>query len=99
MPPAVTIAGLATIDGTVLQEAVDSPVFSAISIHPFRRHGHGSLGSATEANGRIMVTTALGQECQCQQGLVMRWIEVHRFVKTLLGARRLPAAWKIMPIR
>ncbi len=45
----------------------------------------GSLGSATEASGRVMVTAAFGQERQGQERFVMHGIEVHGFVKTILG--------------
>ena len=34
-----------------------------------------------------MVTTTLGQKCQCQECLVMHRIKVHCFVKTVFGAQ------------
>ena len=98
MVPAVTVAGLATR----IESSPGGTGFGCVCRH-FNSlasgTGHGSLGAATEASGRVMVTATFGQKCQCQERFVMHGIEIHGFVKAIFGARRLPAAWQIIPIR
>ncbi len=46
-----------------------------------------SAGAATEAVGRAAVATALGQERQRQERLVVLRVEIYRFAETILGPR------------
>ena len=91
--PAVAVTRLATME--CISPAADwmLAAFVVISVHSLPGHGHGSLGAATEARGRVVVAAALGQQCQGQECLVMHGVEVHRFVESNprpAGGRRPP---------